>query len=523
MVSRISNPMLVNTAMRNLQTSLRQLQETQEVLSTGLAIRRPSDDPLGAATALRLRGEIAEMNRYVTNIDRAESFITATEGALGTINDILIDLRGVTVSEANDVGNAESRAGAAEQVNAMIEQLVQTANSDFGGLYLFAGHETRTAPFFRDADGVDYWGDSGLRYQEIGPGNVISTNMPGNMTFAAYSGQVIGDADLDPDISAGPAYDTPLALLNEGRGVQAGSIVITDGTGASATIDLSGATTIGEVITAINSTAGINVTASINPDGTGLLIDDNTINPSQPLTIAEDPLAIPATTTAANLGILGSDMAILMGSDLDPMMDESTPLALLNGGSGVSPGTIRITNDTLTASVDLSAATTVGDVIDAIEGAGVAVDAAVDSAGQRLIITSQNGDTPIIIVSEGDAITAEDLGLFAPGLFETALEVREALLNNDPERLTQLIEDVDNISSQIISARAECGERLTQTGYAQSRLQDLVLSFDSLRAQTEEADLTEFATKLVNYETIYQAALATTVQVIQPSLFNFLG
>ncbi|MBI4830277.1 MAG: hypothetical protein HY801_01725, partial [Candidatus Lindowbacteria bacterium] len=139
MVSRISNPVLVNTALRNLQISLRQLQETQEVLATGLTIRRPSDNPLGAAIALRMRAEITEINRFVTNIERAESFVTASEGALGTMNQILTELRGITVTEANDTGNAESRRAAAEQVNALIEQLVQTANSDFGGRYIFAG------------------------------------------------------------------------------------------------------------------------------------------------------------------------------------------------------------------------------------------------------------------------------------------------------------------------------------------------------------------------------------------------
>ena len=82
MVSRISNPILVNTALRNLQTTIRKLQESQEILATGLRIRRPSDDPLGASIALRLRAEIIEINRYVANIDRAESFINAAEGSL---------------------------------------------------------------------------------------------------------------------------------------------------------------------------------------------------------------------------------------------------------------------------------------------------------------------------------------------------------------------------------------------------------------------------------------------------------
>jgi flagellar hook-associated protein 3 FlgL len=125
-------------------------------------------------------------------------------------------------------------------------------------------------------------------------------------------------------------------------------------------------------------------------------------------------------------------------------------------------------------------------------------------------------------VSEGTATTAEDLGLFAPGMFETAEEIRQALLNNDPERLSSLIANVDDAVSRVTSARAAAGQQITQMTFASSRLLDLQLSFESIRAKTEEADLAEFTTKLINQQTIYQATLATTAQVIQPTLFSFL-
>jgi len=137
---------------------------------------------------------------------------------------------------------------------------------------------------------------------EIGPGNLMPINIPGNTAFATFTGQVVGNRDLNPDMSAAPAYDTPLSLLNGGRGIQPGFLVITDGAGGTATIDLTAAATIGDVITAINAAPGIDVTASINSDGTGLLIDDNTLEPALPLTIAEDPLASPANPFARPAG-----------------------------------------------------------------------------------------------------------------------------------------------------------------------------------------------------------------------------
>jgi flagellin-like hook-associated protein FlgL len=194
---------------------------------------------------------------------------------------------------------------------------------------------------------------------------------------------------------------------------------------------------------------------------------------------------------------------------------------LLAGGVGISLGTIQIQNGNLSASVDLSGAVTVGNVLAAIERAGVRVNATVDSAGRRLIIDSQTGDTPIIIVSERGT-TSEDLGLFSPGLFETAEAVRQALLDNDPERASKLVANIDDSIARTIDARTRAGQQIVQLSFARTRLKGVMLSFEGLRSKTEEADLTEFATMLVNYQTIYEVSLATTVRVIQPTLFSFL-
>jgi len=62
------------------------------------------------------------------------------------------------------------------------------------------------------------------------------------------------------------------------------------------------------------------------------------------VTVTEDPTADPLRTTAADLGILGSEMGLLIGGDLNPTLDVATPVSLLNGGDGVALGVSRITN-----------------------------------------------------------------------------------------------------------------------------------------------------------------------------------
>lgn len=147
------------------------------------------------------------------------------------------------------------------------------------------------------------------RGQESMSGNVAATD-----TAAMADGTLtlkVGNGTVDQDVTGA----TLLSTLNNGTGVTLGSIRITDRSGASAAIDLTGSTTVQDVIDHISSAGGVNVTASLNSDGTGLMITDNTGLNTGGLVIAEE-----GGTTGASLKILGSSTAgQVKGTDLDPL------------------------------------------------------------------------------------------------------------------------------------------------------------------------------------------------------------
>ncbi len=97
-----------------------------------------------------------------------------------------------------------------------------------------------------------------------------------------------------------------LTDLNNGEGVANGSIQIKDSSGKTATIDLSSAETVQDVLDAINYATDIDVTASVNRAGTGLVITDAK---GGLITISE----VGGGTTASDLGILGSSSSGRIG------------------------------------------------------------------------------------------------------------------------------------------------------------------------------------------------------------------
>src|SRR6185312_9218314 len=65
-----------------------------------------------------------------------------------------------------------------------------------------------------------------------------------------------------------------VSSLKGGSGLQLGQISITDRNGGSATVNLSGAKSVQDILDAINSASGARVTASINSAGNGIQIQD---------------------------------------------------------------------------------------------------------------------------------------------------------------------------------------------------------------------------------------------------------
>ncbi|MGD0139798.1 MAG: flagellar filament capping protein FliD [Tepidisphaeraceae bacterium] len=228
--------------------------------------------------------------------------------------------------------------------------------------------------------------------------------------------------------------------LNGGSGIPLGTISITDRGGHSGDVNLSGATSLSDIINDINTnTLGIDVSAALNSSGTGLQIAD-TSGGSGNLVIGD--VGSPATATA--LGIAGTfATGAVDGSNLQrKYVSLNTLLSNYNGGAGVSLGQFQIQNSTgATATIDLTQGTfnTIGDVINAINAKNVGVTASINSTGNGILLTDTAGGTGTMSVSDlNGGTTAADLNL-AGAATGTALD--------GAEQKTITVSSTDTLSS----------------------------------------------------------------------------
>jgi flagellar hook-associated protein 3 len=366
-------------------------------------------------------------------------------------------------------------------------------------------------------------------------------------------------ATENPTISA----VTPLTSLNHGSGVdmQPGKFVIRNQTGSTlVTIDLTGDVTVGDAIASINAqlvAAGVaNVTATINPGGTGIDITDTNAVPlglyteetsiydftaaNLGLTGAIDPVlngqdvhpgpsfevseSGPGSTTGADIGLLGTFTSNQIGKGLSPQVQPAMTLAQLRNNNGIPPGGIRIAQGDAAVTIDTSAGiTTVQDLLNAINGSGLAITASIN-ADQTGIQIINNDPTRTLIVNNADnARSASALGIFgSTDVLGSMMLLVESLRNNDRSSISDLIGTLDSGLNTVLNQRASTGAKVIRMETTLSRLEDYTVNYTKLLSDVEDADITKLITDLAMAENAYQSALNAAAKIIQPSLLNFL-
>jgi flagellar hook-associated protein 3 FlgL len=380
------------------------LQKLQTQISTGQRIATPGEDPGVAQRAMTLQRLLEQKDQAKTNLQAAQSYLNATDTALSNVSTIINNVRSAAQAAASDTSSDASRQAAAQQVKEAITQLLNTANQQFRGRYLFAGSRQDVAPFAQTDAGVVYNGNEGSLPSFVDLGLPYATNASGAQVFGTYSPEVQGAVDLNPAVTA----DTPISSLNGGKGLTLGSIEISDGV-TKKVIDLSSAATVGDVSKLIeaNPPDGRTITASIT--STGLLIGIDAAGGGS-LTIKN----VAGGTTATDLRIespIGTGVQPVVGGDLNPALSLTTPLGLLQTASPLDLASgVQITNGGQTYTIDTSGAQTVEDLLNLFNHSPANVQAEIAPSGDRLIVRSRLSGSDFSI-GENGGTTATQLGI----------------------------------------------------------------------------------------------------------------
>ena len=154
---RITNKIMQNNSLYNLNNNKLLQDKLNTQMSTYKKITKPSDDPVIAIRALRLRSTLSEVTQlYEKNIPDAASWLEVTEGALSSITDIVEDLIDKSRDGSNGKLETKDRLKIIEQMKALREEIYATGDADYAGRSLFTGYRTGTKLRFQDETTAHY-------------------------------------------------------------------------------------------------------------------------------------------------------------------------------------------------------------------------------------------------------------------------------------------------------------------------------------------------------------------------------
>ena len=236
---RVTNRMMTNNMLANINGNKNRITNLEEQYSTGLRIQKPSDDPIVAVRALKLRTNLAELNQYYKkNIPDAKAWLEVTESSLKNVDSIISQMNTYAVQGANDTLNAKDRNAIAENLKQLKDQVYQEGNANYAGRYVFTGFKTDTPLVFDEntskyhytmTEKIDYTSITQVskvinsvsisQYDEADPANSDFENRP-SMT-EVYRIRLAYDSLIEDEgitINLDPQYDEYGQILKDSEG-----------------------------------------------------------------------------------------------------------------------------------------------------------------------------------------------------------------------------------------------------------------------------------------------------------------
>ena len=206
------------TTYRNLQSNLSSTSTTINELyikaSTGVEVAKASENPSAVGSILSCRSEIVKSERYVENCKNVQDNLTTSEIYLDSIEELMVRAKEIAITGANDSLSAADRATLADEVSQLQQELLDLANTQVDGKYLFAGYNDQTQPFTDNGTTIDYNGTNDHILLEINPGSTVAKNITGEELFMSPINLFTTLDDLHTALASGDSTNVSATLAS---------------------------------------------------------------------------------------------------------------------------------------------------------------------------------------------------------------------------------------------------------------------------------------------------------------------
>lgn len=504
-------------------------------MSTQKKINRPSDDPVVAIRALRLRSSVTEVTQYYSkNIPDAESWLNVTEDALKNLSQIMTNMISQCTKGSNGTLKTEDRQIILEQLKALSDEVYSTGDVDYAGRYVFTGYRTDTSLSFEKEETLNYSITEQLSNKDMDSVVKVNLKNANGKSLLDLNSTNFTDADMDTDEENVTTVEIHRFRLSynscsdySGR-TTSPSISYIDANGNTQTwsgfIDPTDPAAGGDILMVHSYDDPYTQTANdadsiiYVPETGELLLGENRY---KTLMATKDD----DTTVRDESEIrVTYEKSSWQKGDLRPQhyfyceSDPGTTDAILYNKSYL---TDNVERQDIEYDVGLNQTIRVNSTADQCfqHGIGREADDLVSAMQEVLDLEGVQANlTKLLEKAEEGSTEAATLQKQIDAVDKALTYAKDKEQKLFERGITTFQGYLDDASLCI----TECGTRSSKLSLIKTRMQNQKTTFETLKSENEDIDITEVAIQLTSAELTYQAALMATGKVSQTTLLNYI-
>ncbi|MDE6688095.1 MAG: hypothetical protein K2J95_10780 [Lachnospiraceae bacterium] len=537
---RITNKVMQNNALVNINNNKVAQDMLNTQLATGKKVNRPSEDPIVAIRALRLRSDVDQVTQYLKkNVPDAVSWLELTEGALKTTVSVLKDMIEQCEKGSSDQLKTEDRQVIIDSLNELYKEVYDTGKGDYAGRYIFTGYRTDTSLTFGTQTEKKYviteaFDRSALEQETFIDIASTSTDLRdlSETTFANGTTPLITENDITKveyfrfRVAYGNLDEDQTDLNNE---VMNGAPVDPDDPSAGSVsqiainkLDADGNIATTQYAEIMTDPAEAYEYIAANPDAlvmvpsTGELLMGTNIY--QEMQKSDDTYTITYTKTNWKSTDLRPQHYFKVDT-MDTLEDaEGNPLMIHYNPDYPQNRTI---GQPIEYQVGFNQSIQVNTYAEDVYKHGIGRDVMEITDLANKLTDIENMKAKLKGMSEDTKYSEDERKAIALDL-EAAEKAETFTKDQLQKKFSHFITKMQGYQHDADEARTVVGNRSARLALINNRLTDQKETFDNLKSDNEDADETEVAVNLSSAEVSYEAALMATSSMIKTTLLNYL-
>lgn len=492
---RITNAIMINNSISNINKNKVLMDKLNTQIETTKKIQRPSDDPIAAIRALRLRSMESEINQYLKkNVEDAQAWMEVTDAALDSLSSVVTEITAYYNQGVSEYQTTDDRDKIITTLKQYREQLYADGDADNAGRTIFTGYRTDSTLTFQEDSDEEYQIVENLSLYDVREMNkIIGVDTTSGITYRESdvrndNHHIVMLAYTNLDIEAGLSISSTTNSVLNGASVQTRSLGV-----------------LGDTVYNVQDDEIVYV-----PETGELIFGDSYYELMTP----DDKFSVTYTKKEFEQGDLRPENYYYC---------TNVTKGITYGKEDEITGEKYCEDQDIEYNINFNQKITINVQGKDVLKASLGRDLDIAIAAAETALAAHNKVTAIekkisAATNAGDETEVERL---------TAMkEAAELEVSYAEDNLTQAFKNgitlYQNHQSEISKQMSDIGSRMTRLSLNQERLESQSLTVAELKSSNEDTNMTEAAVQLTEASSVYDASLLAAARVVQKSLLDFI-